>query len=155
MHFKFCVVRSTRKVKIAMRTTFPLAILPDFICSYIMEKEAKQASLYVWFYIEKPESQVERWVMLCVGDYIPASTTQYSETGHRVCVYLLPGITHYMITHFGLAAKELESLRGFGAHTAIQFSKHHWAEQDSVRCILSVLWNTSLVIAMILLCSWL
>ena len=57
------------------------------------------------------------------GVCIPVSTTQYSETGHRICVYLLPGVTHYMITSFGLGVKEIE--RGFGVYTAIQFSKLH------------------------------
>lgn len=58
-----------------------------------------------------------------MGVCIPVSTTQYSETGPRICAYLLLGVTLYMITSFGLGMKELE--RGFGAHITICFSKVH------------------------------
>lgn len=60
MIFKFCVARGMRKVNERLPQELFLAILPNFNESDIMEKEAKQASLYVCFDVEKPGSQVKR-----------------------------------------------------------------------------------------------
>lgn len=63
-HHDFQILHSQKHEEsqrtVATRTTSLLVILPNFNESDIMEKEAKQVSLYVCFDVEKPESQVKR-----------------------------------------------------------------------------------------------
>lgn len=104
MNFKCCVVRGKSR-KGCHKNYFSSGNSAIFNRSDITEREDKQAC----FDVEKPESHVKRRVVPCVGFCIPVSITPCSEKGHRICAYLLPGVTPYTITSFGLGMKELES----------------------------------------------